>query len=138
VRVGEWGRAWRNKVGGESVRFSSALRQLERRRDVCFDAAMDDALSLLHPDRLDVPLDRKAEHLAELVARADDLPATERAAAMEVLAGAHRRLRFRLAELAEVMAEPEEFDEAVTDALREQGMAAADVRDYLRAVSRAE
>ena len=98
---------------------------------------MDEALSLLDPDRLDVPLDRKAEHLAELVAQADHLPATERAAAMDVLAGAHRRLRSRLTELAEVMAEPDEFDEAVTDALRERGMARDDVEDYLREASSA-
>lgn len=96
--------------------------------------AMEDALSLLHPDRLDVPLDRKAEHLAALVVRADALAATDRAATMEVLTRAHRRLRARLAELAEVMAEPEEFDEAVADALREQGMDPEDVDDYLREV----
>ena len=96
--------------------------------------AMDDALSSLDPDRLDVPLDVKADRLAELLARADALPATERSAAMEVLASAHRRLRHRLAELAEVMAEPEEFDQAVTDALRECGMRPDDIQDYLTEV----
>lgn len=92
----------------------------------------DITLDALDPLRLDVGWDTRAEVLARLVALADEeLIGADRQRALAGIVVAHRRLHRVLEEQSPLLAEPEEFDEAVVDALERVAPRPEAAADYL-------
>lgn len=95
-------------------------------------------LSPLDPDEIDLPLDARAEALAEQILHAHALAEPERSDALAALAEAHRDLRDHLDEHRDLtLADAAEFDAAVRDALDDSGLDDDVVDDYFDAVESA-
>lgn len=91
-------------------------------------------LTALDPDAIDLPLDVRAEALAEQVAHADALAEPDRTRALTMLAEAHAEVTETLEERTPFLADAPEFDRAVRDALAEHGVAEETIDEHFDSV----
>lgn len=91
-------------------------------------------LTALDPDAIDLPLDVRAEALAEQVAHADALAEPDRSRALATLADAHRGLADSLGGADPFLSDAPEFERAVRDALVEHGVEDDTIDDHFDAV----